>query len=90
MEKIISWVFDPTLIFLRLYIFCKLIGVCISLSVGINRLVLGQESSIAILARQHDVNDNLLFKWIGLDGTLVGIEAAHIHWKTYGGPCVVN
>ena len=25
-----------------------------------------------------------------LDGALVGIEAAHIHWKTYGGPCVVN
>lgn len=25
-----------------------------------------------------------------LDGALVGIEAAHIHWKAYGGPCVVN
>ncbi|HFI8326313.1 TPA: transposase [Escherichia coli] len=23
-----------------------------------------QEGSIAALARQHDVNDNLLFKWI--------------------------
>lgn len=25
-----------------------------------------------------------------LDGALVGLEAAHIHWKAYGGPCVVN
>ncbi|WP_434477237.1 transposase, partial [Escherichia coli] len=25
-----------------------------------------QEGSIAALARQHDVNDNLLFKWIRL------------------------
>ncbi|WP_085542665.1 phosphorothioated DNA-binding restriction endonuclease [Cedecea sp. NFIX57] len=25
-----------------------------------------------------------------LDGAPVGIEAAHIHWKAYGGPCVVN
>lgn len=25
-----------------------------------------------------------------LDGALVGIEAAHIHWKAYGGPCVVH
>lgn len=25
-----------------------------------------------------------------LDGALVGIEAAHIHWKAYGDPCVVN
>ncbi|HFD7446983.1 TPA: transposase [Escherichia coli] len=25
-----------------------------------------QEGSISALARQHDVNDNLLFKWIRL------------------------
>lgn len=25
-----------------------------------------------------------------LDGTLVGLEAAHIRWKQYGGPCEVN
>ncbi|MDK1704619.1 HNH endonuclease [Serratia rubidaea] len=25
-----------------------------------------------------------------LDGALVGIEAAHIHWKVYGGPCVIS
>ncbi|EPN9888358.1 phosphorothioated DNA-binding restriction endonuclease [Klebsiella michiganensis] len=25
-----------------------------------------------------------------MDGTLIGIEAVHIHWKAYGGPCVVN
>ncbi|HBR1870906.1 TPA: transposase [Klebsiella variicola] len=30
------------------------------------RLALEQEGSIAALARQHDVNDNLLFKWIRL------------------------
>lgn len=25
-----------------------------------------------------------------LDGALVGIEAAHIHWKVYSGPCVIS
>lgn len=30
------------------------------------RLALEQEGSITALARQHDVNDNLLFKWIKL------------------------
>ncbi|EAS3261076.1 transposase [Salmonella enterica] len=30
------------------------------------RLALEQEGSIVALARQHDVNDNLLFKWIRL------------------------
>ncbi|MFM4052667.1 transposase [Klebsiella quasipneumoniae] len=28
------------------------------------RLALEKEGSVAALARQHDVNDNLLFKWI--------------------------
>ncbi|MGT8102263.1 transposase, partial [Escherichia coli] len=30
------------------------------------RLALEEEGSIAALARKHDVNDNLLFKWIRL------------------------
>ncbi|WP_141011063.1 transposase, partial [Escherichia coli] len=30
------------------------------------RLALEKEGSVAALARQHDVNDNLLFKWIRL------------------------
>ncbi|MGR4445290.1 transposase [Escherichia coli] len=30
------------------------------------RLALEEEGSIAALARRHDVNDNLLFKWIRL------------------------
>ncbi|ECC1658362.1 transposase, partial [Salmonella enterica subsp. salamae] len=30
------------------------------------RLALEEEGSVAALARQHDVNDNLLFKWIRL------------------------
>ncbi|WP_183269238.1 transposase [Buttiauxella sp. A111] len=30
------------------------------------RLVLEKEGSVDALARQHDVNDNLLFKWIRL------------------------
>lgn len=30
------------------------------------RLALEQEGSVAALARQHDVNDNLLLKWIRL------------------------
>jgi transposase len=30
------------------------------------KLALEDEGSVAALARQHDVNDNLLFKWIKL------------------------
>ncbi|MCO7253893.1 transposase [Dickeya oryzae] len=30
------------------------------------RMALEEEGSVAALARQHDVNDNLLFKWIRL------------------------
>ena len=30
------------------------------------RLALEEEGSIAALARRHDVNENLLFKWIRL------------------------
>lgn len=41
------------------------------------RLALEEEGSIAALARKHDVNDNLLFKWIRLwqrEGRSVGPE----------------
>ncbi|MBB9333623.1 transposase [Escherichia coli] len=44
------------------------------------RLALEEEGSIAALARKHDVNDNLLFKWIRLwrvKGGSVGPEKTH-------------
>ena len=50
------------------------------------RLALEKEGSVAALARQHDVNDNLLFKWIRLwqrEGR-VSLDA-YCHIKCRGG-----
>ena len=41
------------------------------------RLALEEEGSIAALARKHDVNDNLLFKWIRL------CEPPRVSWRVF-------
>ncbi|ECB7135840.1 hypothetical protein E1A04_14950 [Salmonella enterica subsp. enterica serovar Virchow] len=49
------------------------------------RLALEEEGSIAALARKHDVNDNLLFKWIRLWQRTCRLQSAMTAWRFNSG-----